>query len=244
MTAVDVLCDQCQERPAHPGTWLCDRCTDWLHGDLHRAVEWHAELEVERLGQSRKGAGGGSRPTETALPYSPEASAAQAALVAALHELAVVGGLPRHGTLDLMVEVLLTHEDRLTRSDGVGAASWHLRDATRTAARLCGKPPERAYIGDCPTCSERLTAPLDAPVVHCRQCGQKTDADAMRQAQLDLVRDQWLSIDDIAALLKTPRGTVWHWADGGHLQRHESDPRLFRLGDAIDRKYRHPASSA
>ena len=80
------------------------------------------------------------------------------------------------------------------------------------------------------------------PVVTCRGCGTPYDADDARQALLDSVADQWMTIQDIAQLLPRPYKTVWSWADRGHLTQHPDDPRRFRLGDALNRNGGHHAA--
>jgi len=151
-----ILCDACSDRPAHPGTWLCDDCTDQLHGDLPSAVEWWDELDVERCRLSRKG-GGGVRGTETALPFAPEATAAQQAIRDALHGLGWLIGAPHTIDLPALAGMLIDQEAKLPARDGIGIAAYRLREALREAARLCGRPPEkRVYLGLCATCGQPM----------------------------------------------------------------------------------------
>lgn len=188
MRPVTILCDLCTERPAHPGTWLCDGCSDQLHGDLHTAPGRWADLDVERCRLSRKGRGSGTPSAETALPWAPEASAAQEAILAALRELAGLIGAPRFVGVQSLVSVLVGQEQKLVTREGVGVAAYHLQAANREAARLCDLPHEkRTYLGLCDECQQPMRTTRTVGWHTC--CGRSYDVEEARAASFERLRD-------------------------------------------------------
>lgn len=246
------LCQACNLcPPTQPGSWMCDPCRDRLHEHLHAilgsdetpGLAHELDLEVAKL--SRKGSHGKTTSPTPALPYNPEAShcldlirwklLAGCALVA--------GALPPvPNTIPDLGEWLLGHEDKFAMVSGCGPIADDLDQLTRRARRIIDVPPERVYVGTCP-CGTRLMAIAGNEYVRCRGCGTSFDAVDSRDALLASVADQWQTVDEIAALLGRKRGTVWNWADRGHLERHPDDARRFRLGDAVKLAERKPAVS-
>lgn len=198
-----ILCQACTDRPAHQGTWLCDECTDQLHGDLHAAPERWADLDVERCRLSRKGAAGG--PTVPsggrALPYSPEASAAQDAILAALRNLGHLVGVSSGGDgVRFLTDVLAGLEPKLVTADGIGVAAYRLQAANREAARLCDLPREkRTYLGLCDECQQPMRTTRTAGWHTC--CGRSYDVEEAQAATVERLRDPDLNYTQTEAAI-------------------------------------------
>lgn len=228
-------CTCCHLRPAQPDRYLCRDCCDQWHADLQAAPDWLTELDTETARRTRKTSSTGHAPAGREQPLPINLRAADHASMLSLHLTACIailghGEAPAMPDTDTRVDWLLSHEAEVALHPAGGPLAWRLRELTRQAARICDRPAERVYVGTCP-CGERLMAA--GPVVTCRGCGTPYDADDARQALLDSVADQWMTVDEIAALLGRARGTVWSWADRGRLTQDPDNPRQFRLGDAL-----------
>lgn len=242
MSDYDLLCQTCNHYPPQqPGAWMCDTCRDRLHANLHAILGSSTtpglahELDLELTGQARKSSGGRvTSPT----PRLPVNLAASDCLTAIRHQLLaactiVHGGFPpAPNTIPDLGEWLLAHEDRFAMISGCGPIADNIDTLTRQARRIIDNPPERIYVGTCP-CGTRLMAITGNERVRCRGCGNTYDAAESRDALLESVADQWLTIRDISALIGRKYQTVWSWAERGHINSHPDNPRLFRLGDAL-----------
>ena len=239
----DDPCTACYTYPCTtPGTWICDRCADQLHSNLHAILGSPErpglahELDLELTGQARKTSGGRvTSPT----PKLPVNLAASDCLTAIRHQL-LTASILTHGdmppipnTIPDLAEWLLSHEDRFARRSGSGHITDTIHQLVGHARRIIDTPAERIYVGTCP-CNTRLMATVGKPTVTCRGCGTTYDAADSRNALLESVADQWLTIDQIALLISKPRSTIWHWDNKERLTQHPTDPRRFRLGDALN----------
>lgn len=189
---------------------VCRPCTDGLMRDLADvpSLEMHLDLTLTR--QVRLGDRGGSRSTESALPYDPRASPAirnlRSALVGwcrLLHRYEQRPGpacrvcahpscawLDRTrwpaDTMASMARWLVRQRRPLMAYPALPDAVDELRSAVRRARATIDRPPAVWYAGPC-VCGADLYARHGAARITCRSCGAHVATSAqeawlMRQA--------------------------------------------------------------
>lgn len=259
----DDLCIACVTYPPEtPGMWICTRCADGWHYGLLALIgyrddrgEWQRglldELGVETRRQARKGSGG---PRVSTSPEPPEPANLAASGVADEIRWHLVGAatmLARADGLELPADRIgsivawhVTHEDRMARYGGCADIVTGLADLLRKARRVIDTPAERVLVGHCPGCRRPIMATVGHASAWCGECDLSVDAEESRDALLASVGDMYLPLRQIADLLGREYKTVWSWADRGHLAQHDTDPKRFRLGDAITKGARPHARTA
>ena len=236
----DQPCQVCG-RPAPGDVFVCAGCMDVYHGHLAAIPEIIADLEVELTRQSRKTAGPGGRHHEQPIPFGVAASdllhELRTTLATSCRALALMPEDLPDDTVPAMLAWLVRAETSIPlRGEGpditAEVAGW-----VRRARRLCDTPAERRLVGYCP-CSDPmipLRATSHQEFTRCEACETAWRV-TERQDQLNEdMRDQLVTVREIAGLLRIPESRVGNWVTRGRLVRQGTLGRcaLHRFGDAL-----------
>lgn len=224
--------------------YVCTDCLDRYHGHLARVPSVVADLRIEHTRQAVKGGQISGRGTgEQPLPYVPAASEAMTnlytALVTACRALVLDGDLPAPGVASVCAWLAAREASIPLRAEGPDIVAELDRCMAR-AMRVCDNPPEKVYIGNCPTCAAanpdaepvRMYAARGAVVHHCTQCQSPwMVAESLARLEQELA-DYRLTFAEVelatGGRIKADR--VRKWSERGHLERTAAG---VRFGDVL-----------
>lgn len=242
-------------RPTRDTLTACDACLDELAVALGD-VAWLAdELETTIARLRGLPTEGGSRSSETPLPWHEKAGDARRHLHGLLgtwarfcDEKGVTHQSPTDGLPDdnlaALSRWLLWRVDGLARHDIAAEAIDEITSAVASCRSVIDRRPDRWYAGPCvgEECGADLYAYRTTGDVTCRNCAAVYDVAARRTWLLAEAEDRLANASDIARAvswlgaepLKPER--VWKWAERGRIiaKGHDGKSPLYRIGDAID----------
>lgn len=252
-----VQCDLCGSEVgdlAH----VCTRCANGLQLDLAAVPELVDELDVVLTKRARMGAGGGgSRSSESPLPFDVTASAVGGDLAAVLgvwaalvmEQRGIAAPLPGSAAC---ARWLGRHIVWLRHHEAGGDCVLEVREAVRAARRIIDRPEGRVYAGLCSSCSAPLYARPGAAEVACRACASDEselvyDVGERRTWMLGELEDLTGNASYVAMVatslgVKVSPSTVRMWVLRGKLSPYEhaeplkegGEPRpLYRVGDVV-----------
>jgi hypothetical protein len=242
-------------RPTRDAAYVCDGCADKLARALGEVPWLSDELETTITRQRALPTEGGSRSTETPLPWHEAAADARRTLHGLLgtwvrfcDEEHVRHSSPRLGLpadrLPDMSRWLLWRVDGLALRDIGLEAVDEITDAVAGCHRLIDRRPDRWYAGPCVTegCGADLYAQRREGAVRCRSCGEVYDVATRRTWLLGEAEDRLAPAHDIARAVSwlgaqpLTADRVRKWAERGRIVAHGHDGTrpLYRIGDAID----------
>lgn len=251
----DDPCQACYTYPCTtPGYWLCERCAEGLHGNLHAILGSPGrpglahELDLELTGQARKTSGG--RVT-TPTPAMPVNLAASDCLTAIRHQLLagcvlVAGDFPPiPNTVPDLADWLLNHEDRFARRSGCGPIAEAIHNLVNQARRIIDTPAEkRHYLGICGRCEAPMRSVKPDGPYRC-QCGQDYDIETQRAEIATRIHDpdNRMTLTEISQLTGLSLAALGMRVKRGHIAPVVGAGRgaWYRYGDIItDENLRPP----
>lgn len=268
-------CTCCLIRPTRDEAYVCESCLDTLGAALGDCAWLGEELETSVTRQrgvdySRGASGkGGRKARDRPLPASQGPAGARDHLRAVLVswvrfcEAGAVRssdhrpGLPAD-TLEAMSRWLLWRVDGLGLHELGAHAVDEIGQAVDRARRAIDSPPERQYLGVCPSCGGGLWTSRGSAWARCANCGQQVDAATIRDQLLTDLEDRLVTAAEAARLITglgiaTERDALrrrintWHRRGRIEAVPAISDDPVFRFGTvrqmlAEDQGRRHAAS--
>lgn len=232
-------CDR--PRPGHAN--VCGACAGQLARNLGNIPMLARQLDITLARQTSST--GGSRSSETPMPYNQAASDAADNLRATLVSWVRIIN-QHHHTNYIWPRDTLTGIARWLTGRHTDLCSLHNADeavdeigfAVRTAERAIDRPADRWFAGKCDCDADLYVAP-GSPTVTCRDCRHRYDVRERRAWLLEAAEDQLAYAALIAQALTTLGQPVTperirKWAERGRIIAHGNDPRgrpQYRVGD-------------
>lgn len=249
-------------RETRDDAYVCEACADSLAKALGDVPWLNDELEVTITRQRAIPTEGGSRSTETPLPWHDAAAEVRRTLHGLLatwvrfcaedqvRHQAATDRLPEDN-LPSMSRWLLWRVDGLALHDIGPEAVDEITDAVAACHRVIDRRPDRWYAGPCTAedesgggeCGTDLYALRSTGIVECRKCETAYDVAERRKWLLAEAEDRLAPAAEIAravswlGALPLTADRVRQWAARDRLVAKSHDARgraLYRIGDAID----------
>lgn len=231
--------------------YVCRDCETDLNQALGECPWLETEIEVTITRQRGAATEGGSRGTNTSLPWHERASDCRRELVTVLgkwmmyasqHQLT---GTPRwHGapTISARSRWLLNVVHALTLDESGPTAHGQIMAATTACYRVIDLRPEREWAGPC-ECGRDLYRTRGQVWVRCDQCGEQTDTDELLERLKGAVMGRLVTAREGAGLLSkfgltTEQGTVDKWRERHRLEERGTNHkghRLYLFDDLMER---------
>lgn len=235
-------------KPTRDDAYVCDDCLDSLARALGEVPWLDDELEVtitKRKGIDYRRVGGG-KGGKREQPSPPEWTASNArthlkgilvAWVKFCHEENVRNSSPSRtlpdDDLKAISRWLLWRVDGLALHDIGPEAVDEITSAVAHCHRLIDRPADRQYLGVCATCDGgRLYAPPGGSFARCNACGERVDAERLREGLLSELDDRLCTAAEIARLstylgLRAGRDVVRKRINQWHVRHRIASESLF-----------------
>lgn len=254
--APDADADECRcGKPTRDHAFVCDDCADLFARALGDVPWIDEQTDVTITRQRAIPTEGGSRGSETPLPWHDKAAEVRRNLHGLLamwcrfceeeeiRHSSPANGLPAD-TLPAMSAWLLWRIDGLTLRDIGPEAVDEITNAVADCHRIIDRRPDRWYAGPCATedCAADLYAKSRTGAVECRECGATYDVAARREWLLAEAEDRLAPASEVAravswlgaAPLTAARVRKWAERERIAVKGHDGHRPLYRVGDAID----------